>query len=65
MNDVVYENDLLTCGKIVALRVLKEEKDNGSDLNDVDFDYLIEIESRNLNNLETLDTIEKLPEGGE
>ena len=63
---VVYENDLLTCGKIVTLRVLKETKDelasgdSGETLDDVDFDYLIEIETRNLNNPEAMDMIEKL-----
>ena len=59
-----YEQDLLTCGKIVALRVLKETKDEMGEkesLDDVDFDYLIEVETRNLHNPAVLNLIEKLP----
>lgn len=56
-----YEQDLLTCGKIVALRVLKETRDDGESLDDVDFDYLIDIETRNLHDPKVLEMIVELP----
>ena len=61
------ENDWLTTGKIVCLQILKEEKESSGTLDDLDFQYLIDVEMRNLLNPVIMDSIVRLDdaEGGD
>jgi hypothetical protein len=56
------ENDWLTTGKIVCLQILKEEKESSGTLDDLDFQYLIDVEMRNLVNPEIMESIVRLDE---
>ena len=56
------ENDWLTTGKIVCLQILKEEKESSGTLDDLDFQYLIDVEMRNLVNPAIMESIVRLDE---
>jgi hypothetical protein len=56
------ENDWLTTGKIVCLQILKEEKENSGTLDDLDLQYLIDVEMRNLLNPKIMESIVRLDE---
>ena len=56
------ENDWLTTGKIVCLQILKEEKESSGTLDDLDFQYLIDVEMRNLLNPVIMESIVRLDE---
>jgi len=60
--NIDVRNDLLTTGKIVCLQILKEEKENSGSIDDVDFQYLIDVELRNLQDPTILKSIVMLDE---
>lgn len=41
-------NDIITASIIKTLKIVKEVKDQGDDLNEVDFDYIISCRERDL-----------------
>jgi len=60
-----YDNDLFTAGKIVALEILLEIKNEDKTLDDLDLKYLIEAQKRNLNDPTVFENIGEVKEGGE
>jgi hypothetical protein len=60
-----YDNDLLTAGKIVALEIMLEIKNEDKTLDDIDLKYIIEEQKRNLNDPSVLENLGEQPEGGE
>jgi hypothetical protein len=56
------ENDWLTTGKIICLQILKEEKESSGTLDDLGFQYLIDVEMRNLVNPAIMESIVRLDE---
>ena len=54
------ENDWLTSGKIVCLQILKEEKESSGTLDNLDFQYLIDVEMRNILNPAIMESIVRL-----
>ncbi len=44
------EENFISFGKLILLRCLKEMVDEGENLNDVNYDYLISKEIRNISN---------------
>ena len=54
------ENDWLTTGKIVCLQILKEEKESSGTLDNLDFQYLIDVEMRNILNPAIMESIVRL-----
>jgi hypothetical protein len=51
-------NNALTVGIIKTLESMKEVKKSGGNLNDIDFDYLIECRLRDMTNTSFLDSVE-------
>ena len=43
------EHDFISFGKIIMLSTLNEMKEEGDDINEVQFDYLLDKELRNIN----------------
>ena len=58
--NVDAKNDWLTTGKIVCLQILKEEKESSGTLDNLDFQYLIDVEMRNLLNPAIMESIVRL-----
>jgi len=51
-------NDIVTATIIRTLRIMKETKDEGEDMNEVDFDYIIDCRMRDLSDPSVLDSLE-------
>ena len=51
-------NDIITATIIRTLRIMKETKDEGEDMNEVDFDYIIDCRMRDLSDPSVLDNLE-------
>jgi len=54
-------NDIVTATIIRTLRIMKETKDEGEDMNEVDFDYIIDCRMRDLSDPSVLDSL-KMPD---
>ena len=65
MMSQVYENDIFVTGIISALKMMLEFKSEGRILDEIDLEFLIEMQKRNLNDPTVLDNVEHLPDGGE
>ena len=50
-------NDIICCTIIRTLKILQETKDEGENLNTVDFEYIIDCRFRDLHNPEILDAM--------
>ena len=50
-------NDIICCTIIRTLKILQETKDEGENLNTVDFEYIIDCRLRDLHNPEILDAM--------
>jgi len=65
MMSQVYENDIFVTGIISALKMMLELKVEEKSLDEIDLEFLIEMQKRNLNDPTVLDNVEELHEGGE
>lgn len=50
-------NDIITATIIRTLKIIKEQQDNGEDLNSVDYEYIIECRERDMSDPSVLDTL--------
>jgi hypothetical protein len=52
-------NDFILVGMIKVLEIIKEAKEEGDDLNTIDFNYLIEHRKRDMINPELLKEVQR------
>lgn len=50
-------NDIITATIIRTLKIIKEQQDNGEDLNSVDYEYIIKCRERDMSDPSVLDTL--------
>lgn len=50
-------NDIITATIIRTLKIIKEQQDNGEDLNSVDYEYIIQCRERDMSDPSVLDTL--------
>ena len=58
-------NDIITSAMIKTLGIIKETKDDGEDLNSVDYEYIIQCRMRDLHNPDILNSFGSVSELGD